>query len=148
MSNIRVLIADDHTLVRESLVNLLNASGVCQVVAEAADGLVAVEKALLLKPDVAIIDISMPASQLLILIPRCQASHSFSSFQENFTYEKANHGNQSVKVMVPQRSQSPALLMKAQNPCSGSPRSDGNELRLIGTIERLERLEPNRNTDV
>lgn len=60
MSNIRVLIADDHTLVRESLVNLLNASGACQVVAEAADGFAAVEKALLLKPDVAIIDISMP----------------------------------------------------------------------------------------
>ena len=60
MSPIRVLIADDHTMVRESLVSVLNASGVCQVVAEAADGMTAVEKALEFRPDVAIIDISMP----------------------------------------------------------------------------------------
>lgn len=60
MSLIRVLIADDHTMVRESLVSVLNASGACQVVAEAADGVMAVEKALESQPDVAIIDISMP----------------------------------------------------------------------------------------
>jgi len=57
---IRVLIADDHTLVRESLVSVLNASGVCQVVAEAADGIEAVEKAMATRPDVAVVDISMP----------------------------------------------------------------------------------------
>jgi DNA-binding NarL/FixJ family response regulator len=60
MSLIRVLIADDHTMVRESLVSVLNASGICQVVAEAADGVSAVEQALEFRPDVAIIDISMP----------------------------------------------------------------------------------------
>lgn len=60
MSLIRVLIADDHTMVRESLVSALNASGICQVVAEAADGVSAVEKAMEFRPDVAIIDISMP----------------------------------------------------------------------------------------
>lgn len=60
MKPIRVLIADDHTLVRESLVGVLNASGVCQVVAEASDGSEAIAKALALQPDVAIVDISMP----------------------------------------------------------------------------------------
>ena len=45
MTPIRVRVADDHTLVRESLVNVLDASGVCTVVAQAADGLAAVEKA-------------------------------------------------------------------------------------------------------
>jgi DNA-binding NarL/FixJ family response regulator len=57
---IRVLIADDHTLVRESLVSVLNSSGTCQVIAEAADGMEAVEKALATRPDVAVVDISMP----------------------------------------------------------------------------------------
>ncbi len=57
---IRVLIADDHTLVRESLVAALDASGVCQVVAQAADGIVAVELAQKMQPDVAIVDLSMP----------------------------------------------------------------------------------------
>jgi DNA-binding NarL/FixJ family response regulator len=60
MTPIRVLVADDHTLVRESLVNVLDASGACKVVAQAADGLGAVEQALKTRPDVAIVDISMP----------------------------------------------------------------------------------------
>lgn len=57
---IRVLIADDHTLVRESLVSVLNGSGSCQVIAQAADGIEAVEKAMATRPDVAVVDISMP----------------------------------------------------------------------------------------
>lgn len=57
---IRVLIADDHNLVRESLVSVLNASGACQVVAEASDGIEAVDKAQATRPEVVIVDISMP----------------------------------------------------------------------------------------
>jgi DNA-binding NarL/FixJ family response regulator len=57
---VRVLIADDHTLVRKGLVSLLAESGECEVVAEAADGLEAVEKAQATRPDVAILDLSMP----------------------------------------------------------------------------------------
>jgi len=41
----RVLIADDHTMVRESLVKVLEAGGDVEVVAQAADGIEAVEKA-------------------------------------------------------------------------------------------------------
>ena len=57
---LRVLIADDHTLVRESLVGLLQAAGDMQVVAQAADGIEAVEKALQTRPDVVVADLSMP----------------------------------------------------------------------------------------
>ena len=57
---VRVLVADDHTIVRKGLVNLLLESGECEVVAEAADGLEAVEKARATHPDVAILDLSMP----------------------------------------------------------------------------------------
>ena len=60
LSAVRVLIADDHTLVRESLVNLLQAAGDVQVVAQAADGLETIEKALATRPDIVITDISMP----------------------------------------------------------------------------------------
>lgn len=58
--SIRLVIADDHTLVRESLVAVLTASGGCQVVGQAADGLQAVALCTELDPDVAIIDLSMP----------------------------------------------------------------------------------------
>lgn len=73
MSLIRVLIADDHTMVRESLVGVLNASGVCRVVAEAADGITAVEKALEFRPDVAIVDISMPRLNGVEVVRRLRA---------------------------------------------------------------------------
>ena len=56
----RVLIADDHTMVRESLVSVLQADGDVQVVAQAADGIEAVEKAMQTRPDVVIVDLSMP----------------------------------------------------------------------------------------
>jgi DNA-binding NarL/FixJ family response regulator len=60
MASIRVLIADDHTLVRESLVGLLQSEGDVQVVAQAADGIETVEKALAVRPDVVVADLSMP----------------------------------------------------------------------------------------
>lgn len=60
MAAIRVLIADDHTLVRESLVGLLQSEGDVQVVAQAADGIETVEKAIAVRPEVVVVDLSMP----------------------------------------------------------------------------------------
>jgi two-component system response regulator NreC len=60
MNRIRVLVADDHTIVRQGIVSLLRDSGVCEVVAEAADGLEAVERAVAMRPDVAVLDMAMP----------------------------------------------------------------------------------------
>lgn len=57
---IRVMLADDHTILRQSLAFALNASGDCSVVAEAADGIAAIEQAHATQPHVAVIDISMP----------------------------------------------------------------------------------------
>jgi DNA-binding NarL/FixJ family response regulator len=56
----RVLIVDDHTMVRESLVSVLQADGEVLVVAQAADGIEAIEKAMQTRPDVVIVDLSMP----------------------------------------------------------------------------------------
>lgn len=59
MPKIRVLIADDHTLVRESLVGLLEGDGDVHVVAQASNGPEAMEKAAAAHPDVVVTDISM-----------------------------------------------------------------------------------------
>lgn len=56
----RVLIADDHTMVRESLVSVLQSDGDVQVVAQASDGIEAIEKALQVRPDIIVVDLSMP----------------------------------------------------------------------------------------
>lgn len=57
---IRVMLADDHVLVREGTRRLLEAEPDIQVVAEAGDGIAAVEQAIATQPDVLIIDVAMP----------------------------------------------------------------------------------------
>ena len=56
----RILIADDHDVVRSGLRSILEARPGWEIVAEAADGKEAVKKAIETKPDVAIIDYSLP----------------------------------------------------------------------------------------
>jgi DNA-binding NarL/FixJ family response regulator len=60
MRKLRILIVDDHALVRRGAREVLNSQQGWRVVGEAANGLEAVEKAAALKPDVAIVDVSMP----------------------------------------------------------------------------------------
>ncbi len=57
---ITVLIADDHTIVREGLARILNEAPNIQVVGEAVDGREAVDKALEVEPDIVLLDLSMP----------------------------------------------------------------------------------------
>jgi len=58
--SIRVVLAEDHTIVREGLRALLDAREDIEVVAEVADGRAAVEAVATHKPDVAILDLNMP----------------------------------------------------------------------------------------
>lgn len=60
MMGVRLLVADDHEIVRKGLRTLLEAESGWEVAAEAMDGRDAVEKVQQLKPDIAILDISMP----------------------------------------------------------------------------------------
>ena len=60
MGKIKILIADDHAVVREGTRQILEQEADLEVVAEAADGEEAVRLAGSSKPDVAIIDIAMP----------------------------------------------------------------------------------------
>ena len=60
MGSLRLLVADDHQIVRAGVRSLLEAEPGWQVVAEAADGREAVAKTVELRPDVAVLDIGMP----------------------------------------------------------------------------------------
>jgi len=61
MGIFRIMVADDHEVVRKGLVSLLQAQPDWQVCGEAGDGREAVDKATQLKPDVVILDIGMPS---------------------------------------------------------------------------------------
>ena len=72
---IKVLLADDHSIVRAGLRRIVEESGEMHVVAEAADGREALQLVKETAPDVAVIDISMPGLDGLEVIAQLQAQH-------------------------------------------------------------------------
>lgn len=74
MDAIRVLLADDHVLLRAGLKALLEAADDIRVVAEASTGEEAVAKALELRPDVVLMDLAMPGMGGLEAMQRILAS--------------------------------------------------------------------------
>jgi DNA-binding NarL/FixJ family response regulator len=72
---VRLLIADDHQLMREGLRRLLAATPGFQVVAEAANGYQALEALNQLAVDVAVLDLTMPGMPGMDLIQRVKADH-------------------------------------------------------------------------
>jgi two-component system response regulator NreC len=60
MGELRVLLGDDHRMLRQGLRKILEDGRTCRVVAEAGNGRDAVREALALNPDVAVLDIGMP----------------------------------------------------------------------------------------
>lgn len=72
---IRVLIADDHVLVRSGLHELLRASPDLEVVGEAGDGAETLRLAAALRPDLVLLDVSMPGGGIAIA-QRLKESHA------------------------------------------------------------------------
>lgn len=74
---VRVLLADDHAVVREGLKALINSQADMTVVGEATDGVEAVDAARKLQPDVLVMDLSMPrlggAEATMIVRQECPA---------------------------------------------------------------------------
>lgn len=66
---VRVLVVDDHRLVRKGLISLLRTAPEIEIVGEAENGAVAVERAAALQPDVVLLDLSMPIVDGLSAIP-------------------------------------------------------------------------------
>lgn len=58
--SIKVMISDDHVLMREGIRQLLEFDGSIKVIAEAADGFECLEKLEIIKPDILLLDINMP----------------------------------------------------------------------------------------
>lgn len=63
---LRILVADDHAIVRQGLKLLIDSQPDMKVIAEAADGKAALEQASAFKPDIVVMDISMPGMNGLV----------------------------------------------------------------------------------
>ena len=60
MPKLRILLADDHETVREGLKAIINSQPDMNVIADAGDGKTAVQLAIAMKPDIVLVDVSMP----------------------------------------------------------------------------------------
>ncbi len=76
MAKIHILVADDHTIVREGISLLLQSEPDIEVVGEARNGREAVDKTLQLHPDVVLMDIAMPEINGLDATKRIKAARS------------------------------------------------------------------------
>lgn len=69
MKKIRVLIADDHAVLRAGLRMLISSQEDLEVIGEAGDGAEAIEQAGVLQPDLVLMDITMPGGGGILAIP-------------------------------------------------------------------------------
>ena len=122
---IRILITDDHAIVREGLRTLIGTEPGMEVVGEAVDGVEAVQKACNLKPDVILLDIVMPRMNGLEAIHEikreCPEAHilvltSFSDNEMVFPAIKAGAIGYLLKNTTPER-----LLQAIRDVHQGKP---------------------------
>ncbi len=99
MSATRILIADDHGIVRSGIRLLLERQPAVEVVAEAADGVEAVERALATRPTLSILDVSMPrltglqaAREIRAQLPDCRVLMLSMHDDEHYLFEALRAG--------------------------------------------------------
>lgn len=97
---IRVLIADDHALIRDGVRALLATAGDIEVVAEASDGREAVERARATSPDVVLIDIAMPGLGGLEAVPLLQREAPGAKILILTQYEQADYVRRFLRLGV------------------------------------------------
>ena len=144
MSNIRIVIADDHVLVREGVRLLLQSQPDMEVVAEASNGREAVEKTGELLPDIVLMDIAMPEMNGLeatgsILTNKYSEGYSGRRYYEGQRYidqietlvaERARtlFGAGSTPTAGPgKRRASPGSRSAAADGCASANRSHGSK---------------------
>jgi two-component system nitrate/nitrite response regulator NarL len=96
---VRVLIADDHPLIRKTVRSTLQAHPDFEVVGEAVDGATAIEEAKKLKPDVVILNITMPvkngfeaAREIKMILPESAIVILSSNADQRFVEEAKRVG--------------------------------------------------------
>lgn len=95
---IRVVIAEDHNLIREALVKLLGESRKIEVVGEAATGATAVSMTKRLKPDVLLLDVTMPEKDGLQALAELQQLHVPTKVIILTMHEDESHGVRAIRA--------------------------------------------------
>ncbi len=95
-----IVIADDHPIFREGLRRLLETERCFRVVGEAGDGERAADMILRLKPDVAVLDISMPGKNGLEIVEACKQAESEAMFVVLTMYKDEEYFDRAMDLGV------------------------------------------------
>ena len=114
MNKIKLLLADDHAVLRAGLKSLLNAQPDMLVVAEAADGLETVQKSRECSPEVVLMDITMPKLSGLEAIPEIKKQNPATKILVLTMHEDESYFHQSLHAgadgYVPKKAADTELL--------------------------------------
>ena len=120
MNKIKVMLVDDHTMVREGLKLALNSQENIEIIGEAGSGIEAVELAGDLKPDIILMDISMPEMDGLA------------------TAKKIKKSNKSVKIIILTMLENELYIIDAlKNNIEGFINKDSSVNELLNAIEEV-----------
>ena len=97
-SKIRILVADDHPVVRDGIVSIIEVEKDMRVVAQAEDGVEAVELVKKLLPDIVLLDLRMPRLDGLEAIAQIQSRHGPSKIVVLTTFESEQDIRLSLKA--------------------------------------------------
>lgn len=95
---IRVLIADDHAIVREGLRQILEHAGDFEIVGEAADGLEAMQLARRLDFDVALLDVSMPGRSGIDLVKQLRGERPRARILMLSMHEQSEYAVRAIRA--------------------------------------------------
>jgi CheY-like chemotaxis protein len=116
ISGLRVLFVDDHSVMRQGLIRLMTGQPNIQVVGEAANGREAIERVRQLKPDVVVMDVSMPEMDGIEATRRIKAEFPTVRVIGLSMYEEeqfANSMRQAGAEAFVNKTASPAELLEA-----------------------------------
>ena len=154
MSKIRVLLADDHALFREGLAGILDAQPDMEVIGEAGDGLEVIVKAQELKPDLIVMDVSMPGCDGVEATQRIKKSNPGVTIvmltvrnEDEKLFEAIKSGAQGYLLKTIRSRDLVALLRGAvQGEAAITPSMGGRMLEEFRRLSQQESRFPNDDT--
>ncbi len=148
MDKTRVLIVDDHAIVRMGMVSLVNAQPGMEVVGEAKNGELGVKAALRLKPDVVVMDILMPVMdgvestrRILAALPQTKVLVLTTSTAAS---ELAAALEAGATGIIPKTTSNPALLSAIRSVAAGNRVVTSEIDEIIASDEPIQDLTPHQ----